>query len=63
MSPLKRESSPPQVRIIRTLGGVGRLNMVEMRLLSDCNIDPFTNRVAEHIHGRRVAVECAVFAS
>jgi hypothetical protein len=63
MSPLKRESSPPPVRIIRTLGVVDRFNMVKMRLLSDCNIDPFTITAVGHIHGRRVAVECAVFAS
>jgi hypothetical protein len=37
--------------------------MVEMRLLSDCNIDPFTITAVEHIHGKTVAVECVVFAS
>jgi hypothetical protein len=39
------------------------LNVVEMRLLSDCNVDPFTITAVGLIHGRAVAVECAVFAS
>jgi hypothetical protein len=37
--------------------------MAEMRLLSNYNIDPFTITAVEHIHDRRVAVECVVFAS